>query len=103
MIRINGRRYGTRRELTAHFGPDVTTDMIRNWARSDREVRCPQCARLDLTTTDRPCTHPLRLTTITAGGRAYHPLDEATDIEAVIYLNARGRPRRLDDHGSTAA
>ncbi|MEV4197028.1 hypothetical protein [Micromonospora globbae] len=103
MIRLHGRLYGTRRQIAAALGPDVTVDMVRNWSRLDRQVRCPDCTHLDPATTTRPCDHPLRLSTYMVGGRAYHPWDEATAIEAVVFLSPLGRPRRLDAPIMTAA
>lgn len=101
--RIAGRLYGTRRQLATALGADVTVDMVRNWARLDRETRCPDCTGLDLTTTPRTCDHPLRLSSVRAGGRVYHPWDEATAIEALKYLSGKGAPRRLDETIMAAA
>lgn len=82
-LRHDGRLYGTRHQIAAALGPDVTPDMIRNWARPDRE--------------------PTPLTAIRAGRNVYYPLDEARDKEAEKYLSGRGRPRRLDEEIVTAA
>ncbi|GLH97360.1 hypothetical protein [Phytohabitans aurantiacus] len=79
MITVDGRRYGTRDEIAQALGPDVTADMVRNWARRDG------------------------LPSHLAGGVAYHPLDEAAAIEARKRLATRGRPRRVDVGGTLAA
>jgi hypothetical protein len=79
VITVHGRQYGTRDEIAEALGPDVTPDMVRNWARRDG------------------------LPSHLAGGVAYHPLAEAAAIEARKRLSPRGRPRKLDDGMITAA
>jgi hypothetical protein len=79
VITLDGRQWGTRHEIAAALGPDVTPDMVRNWARRDG------------------------LTGYLAGGVTYHPLDEAAAIERAKRLTTRGRPRRVDDQSPLAA
>ncbi|GLY21681.1 hypothetical protein [Micromonospora sp. NBRC 101691] len=77
MIHLAGHDYGTAAEIANHLGDDVTTDMIRNWAKRGRLAR-------HRTTDDdgRPCV--------------LYPLDQAAAIEATTRTATRGRPRRVD-------
>jgi hypothetical protein len=79
VITLDGRHYGTRAQIAAALGPDVTEDMVRNWARRDG------------------------LLGVRVGRTTYHPLDQAAAIERAKRLTTRGRPRRLDAPAPRAA
>lgn len=81
MIEIEGERYGTAAEIADALGPDVTTGMVRNWARRD----------------GLPC--------VRRGREVWYPLAAAAAIEVSKRTSPRGRPRgmRLDDHALVTA
>lgn len=77
LIRRDGDLWGTATQIAHRLGPDVTTAMIRNWAKRDG---LPAARMRDHH--GRP--------------QVRYPLNQAADIEAAKYLSGRGRPRRVD-------
>ncbi|MGW5556869.1 hypothetical protein ACWER9_06555 [Micromonospora sp. NPDC003944] len=83
-IPANGDHWGTARMIATHLGGDITTAMIRNWAKRDG---LPSAKMRD--SHGRP--------------EVRYPRQAATNIEAAKWLSGRGRKRRLDETIKAAA
>jgi hypothetical protein len=77
MLDVAGVMYGQAADIAAELGPDVTVDLVRDWARRGllTGIRVPGRGR----------------------GTTWYRLDQAAAAERATRTSTRGRPRQLDE------